>query len=100
MPNTPPGENSRKSSVFPCLSPICSISERSASPAWAAEGELDLNSLVFGAFTMEWPRGSGRFQEFPEIDRVAWFVLPAAREKVIAAQRAFLDRLADHVATR
>jgi predicted NUDIX family NTP pyrophosphohydrolase len=67
---------------------------------WAAEGELDLNSLVFGAFTMEWPRGSGRFQEFPEIDRVAWFGLPAAREKVIVAQRAFLDRLADHVATR
>jgi predicted NUDIX family NTP pyrophosphohydrolase len=66
---------------------------------WAAEGELNLENLVYGTFTMEWPRGSGQSREFPELDRVAWFGLPAAREKIIAAQRTFLDRLADRVAT-
>ncbi|NUS10756.1 MAG: NUDIX hydrolase, partial [Streptomyces sp.] len=45
--------------------------------------------------TMEWPRGSGRTAEFPELDRVAWFGLDAARGVVVRAQAAFLDRLAE-----
>ena len=64
---------------------------------WAAEGEIDLNSVVYGSFTMEWPRGSGRFQQFPEIDTVAWLDLRAARAKIVTAQRTFLERLADHL---
>ena len=32
-------------------------------------------------------------KSFPELDRAAWFELSAAREKIIAAQAAFLDRL-------
>jgi predicted NUDIX family NTP pyrophosphohydrolase len=44
---------------------------------------------------MEWPRGSGRIQEFPEIDRAAWFGLPEARDRLVSGQRVFLDRLAD-----
>jgi predicted NUDIX family NTP pyrophosphohydrolase len=47
-----------------------------------------------GHFTMEWPPRSGRVEEFPEIDRIAFFPLVAAREKVNPAQAAFLDRLA------
>ena len=66
---------------------------------WAAEGELDLTALVYGTFAMEWPRGSGRFQDFPELDAVAWFDLSTASDKIIAAQQVFLDRLADHLAT-
>ena len=42
---------------------------------------------------MEWPPGSGRVREFPEIDRVAWFSLRAARVRIKAAQAPFLDRL-------
>lgn len=61
---------------------------------WAVEGDLDPADVVPGTFEMEWPRGSGRIQEFPETDRVDWFELDAARAKVVAAQRAFLDRLA------
>jgi predicted NUDIX family NTP pyrophosphohydrolase len=42
---------------------------------------------------MEWPRGSGRLADFPEIDRVAWFSIDAARAKLVAGQVPFLDRL-------
>jgi predicted NUDIX family NTP pyrophosphohydrolase len=62
--------------------------------AWALEADLDPAAVVPGTFTMEWPRGSGRTAEFPELDRVAWFPLDAAREVVVRAQAAFLDRLA------
>ena len=61
--------------------------------AWGVEGDLDPAGVVPGTFQLEWPRGSGRMQEFPEVDRVAWFDLDSARAKVVSAQREFLDRL-------
>ncbi|MER6784557.1 NUDIX domain-containing protein [Streptomyces sp. NPDC000658] len=64
--------------------------------AWAIEADLDPASVDPGTFTMEWPPRSGRVQEFPELDRVAWFGLDRAREVIVTAQAAFLDRLAEH----
>jgi predicted NUDIX family NTP pyrophosphohydrolase len=61
--------------------------------AWAVEGDLDTGTAVSNTFEMEWPPRSGRIQEFPEIDRVAWFDLDRARVKIKAAQAPFLDRL-------
>jgi predicted NUDIX family NTP pyrophosphohydrolase len=61
--------------------------------AWATEGDLDPAAATSNTFELEWPPRSGRIQEFPEIDRVEWFDLPAARAKIKAAQRPFLDRL-------
>lgn len=61
---------------------------------WALEGDLDPAQVVPGTFEMEWPKGSGRIQEFPEMDRFAWFSLPEAREKLLKGQQPFLDRLA------
>lgn len=46
---------------------------------------------------MEWPPRSGRFAEFPELDRAGWFDLETARRKVLASQLPFLDRLAAHL---
>ncbi|MEU3860725.1 NUDIX domain-containing protein [Streptomyces sp. NPDC028722] len=64
--------------------------------AWAVEGDLDPGTIVPGTFTMEWPPRSGRRQEFPELDRVAWFGPDRARAVIVTAQAAFLDRLAEH----
>ncbi|MEV7861005.1 NUDIX domain-containing protein [Streptomyces hirsutus] len=64
--------------------------------AWAVEGDLDPAAVVPGTFRMEWPPKSGRMQEFPELDRVQWLALDRARELVVSAQAAFLDRLAEH----
>jgi predicted NUDIX family NTP pyrophosphohydrolase len=67
---------------------------------WAVAADLDLTLVVPGTFTMEWPKGSGQIQEFPEVDRAAWLSLEQARGKIVAGQRAFLDRLADQLARR
>ncbi|WP_416475712.1 NUDIX domain-containing protein [Streptomyces sp. LKA04] len=63
---------------------------------WAVEADLDPAAVVPGTFTMEWPPRSGRTEEFPELDRVAWFPVDRAREVIVKAQAAFLDRLAEH----
>ncbi|HEX8096231.1 NUDIX domain-containing protein [Jatrophihabitans sp.] len=68
--------------------------------AWAAEADLDLDRVVLGTFELEWPPGSGRFQRYPELDRVAWFDPEQARDRLIAAQREFLDRLVDRLTER
>jgi predicted NUDIX family NTP pyrophosphohydrolase len=64
--------------------------------AWAVEADLDPATISPGTFTMEWPPKSGRTQEFPELDRVEWLTLDRAREVIVKAQSAFLDRLAEH----
>ena len=65
--------------------------------AWAAEGDLDADAVRSNTFTMEWPPRSGRTVEFPEIDRAGWFGVDAAREKLVAAQAEFLDRLLERL---
>jgi predicted NUDIX family NTP pyrophosphohydrolase len=64
--------------------------------AWAVEADLDPATVAPGTFRMEWPPRSGRIEEFPELDRVAWFTVDRAREVIVKAQAAFLDRLTEH----
>lgn len=67
--------------------------------AWAVPGEgLDPSIFVSNTFTVEWPPRSGRQQEFPEMDRAAWFPLAAAEAKLVAGQVEFLQRLSASIA--
>jgi predicted NUDIX family NTP pyrophosphohydrolase len=66
--------------------------------AYALAGDLDPGDVRPGTFEMEWPRGSGRVERFPELDRVAWFTVEQARPRLVAGQRAFLDRLVEALA--
>ena len=61
---------------------------------WAVEGDLDADAARSNTFSLEWPPRSGRFQDFPEIDRAAWVPVDVARTKLVKGQVAFLDRLA------
>ena len=61
--------------------------------AFAVRGDLDLNDAHSNSFELEWPKGSGRVQTFPEVDRVGWFAVAQARTKLLKGQRPFLDRL-------
>ena len=62
--------------------------------AFACEGEADPGALTSNTFTLEWPPHSGQTQEFPEVDRGAWFPLPEALEKIHPGQAGFLEELA------
>ena len=60
---------------------------------FAVRADLDVTDARSNTFELEWPKGSGRMQEFPEVDRVGWFPVARARTKLLKGQRAFLDRL-------
>jgi len=61
--------------------------------AWAVSGDINASSVKSNMFSMEWPPRSGKQKEFPEADRGEWFSVAAAKEKITAGQRAFLDQL-------
>ena len=62
--------------------------------AWAMEGDCPASHcLKSNSFKIEWPPRSGKFQEFPEIDRAEFFPVDLARLKINLAQVPFLDRL-------
>jgi predicted NUDIX family NTP pyrophosphohydrolase len=61
--------------------------------AWAVEHDCDPAAIVSNVFAIVWPPRFGRQAEVPEVDRAAWFDLPAARTAIAPAQRRFLDDL-------
>ena len=78
------------------LDPLGDIRQRGGKRviAFAAEGDVDVQTMQSNTFEIEWPPKSGRMQSFPEIDRAEWFDLASAHAKILEAQRALLDRLA------
>lgn len=82
------------------LEPLGDIRQRGGKrvTAFAVEGDLDVDAVKSNTFEIEWPPKSGRMQSFPEIDRAAWFDLPAAHVKILESQRQLLDRLVDRAA--
>src|ERR1700712_1109990 len=62
--------------------------------AFAVHADLDVTDAHSNTFELEWPKGSGRMREFPEVDRVAWLPLAAAQVKLLKGQLPFLDALA------
>jgi len=61
--------------------------------AFAVRADLDVTEARSNTFELEWPKGSGRLLQVPEVDRVGWFALGVARDKLLKGQRGFLDRL-------
>ena len=79
------------------LEPLGEIRQRGGKRVvgFAVEGDLDAAAIISNSFEIEWPRGSGKMQLFPEIDRAQWFDLAAAHAKILDSQRPLLDRLAE-----
>ncbi len=61
--------------------------------AWACESDADPSAITSNDTQVEWPRGSGRFLTFPEVDRCEWFALGEARARINPAQAELLDRI-------
>jgi predicted NUDIX family NTP pyrophosphohydrolase len=77
------------------LLPLTPLKQRSGKiiAAWAFEGDCDPEASRSNTFSLEWPPGSGRQTEFPEIDRAGWFSLEEAKEKISSGQVGFLEEL-------
>lgn len=61
--------------------------------AWAWEGDADAARTISNQMRSEWPRGSGRWLTFPEVDRCQWFAPEAARARINPAQAELITRL-------
>ena len=69
--------------------------------AWGFEGDLPQGfQLKSNTFQIEFPPRSGKFKDFPEIDRAEFFPDEIARRKINPAQVPFLDRLREALATK
>ena len=64
--------------------------------AFAAEAQFEPDTIVSNTFPLEWPKGSGRIQDFPEIDDARWFAEREARLKLVKGQLPILDALVEH----
>jgi len=62
---------------------------------WALEKDLDITNVVSNKFPLEWPKNSGKIQEYPEVDKAGWFDIEVAKKKIRKGQIGFLDRLMD-----
>jgi predicted NUDIX family NTP pyrophosphohydrolase len=63
--------------------------------AWAFEGDCDITCARSINTHTEWPPRSGTFIEIPEVDRVEFFSIDAARVVINSGQARLLDRLLD-----
>jgi len=63
---------------------------------WAAEAKLDITQFNCKSyFEIEWPPKSGQRQKFPEADKIDWFEIGRAKQKIFKSQVGFIDRLAE-----
>ena len=65
--------------------------------AWAFEGDVDPSAIKSNLFTMEWPPKSGKFAEFPEVNRAEFFDLETAKKKINPEQVQFVAQFASLV---
>ena len=55
--------------------------------------DIDANKIKSNTFKIEFPKGSGKLEEFPEMDKASWFLIDDAYSKIFESQIFFLDRL-------
>jgi predicted NUDIX family NTP pyrophosphohydrolase len=81
--------------VYSKLQPLGCVRQRADKIVYgyALEGNFNVRAIRSNDTTITWPPRSGRTISFPEIDRAAWFAISLAREKILASQRPFLERL-------
>jgi predicted NUDIX family NTP pyrophosphohydrolase len=68
--------------------------------AWSVQCNIDTPAVKSNTFSIEWPPGSGKVREFPEIDRAEWFKISLAKRKILKSQLGLLEQLAGLIAVR
>ena len=57
--------------------------------------DFDLSKCKSNTFKLEYPRDSGKYQDFPEMDKYEWMDISKAKEMIIPNQLYFICRLED-----
>ena len=60
---------------------------------WYLQGDVDPAAVRSNLFQMEWPPKSGKNQQFPEVDKAAWYGLDEAKVKVHKGQIPIIEEL-------
>lgn len=81
--------------VTATLHPLASIRQAGGKrvEAFAAEGDLDVASIVSNEFELEYPPRSGLRRLFPEVAEARWMSLADARRMMLPSQLPLLDAL-------
>ena len=66
---------------------------RKSITVYLREGSFETADQASNTFEMEWPKGSGQMQHFPEIDRAEWVRIDQARDYLTKGQGPFIDRV-------
>ncbi len=61
------------------------------------KADFDLKNCKSNTFTIEFPKDSGKIQEFPEMDKYAWMDINEAKDKIIKNQLYFLNKLEEYL---
>jgi predicted NUDIX family NTP pyrophosphohydrolase len=61
--------------------------------AWAVEADCDASIIKSNTFKIEWPPGSGKEEEFPEVDRAGWFDAETAKKKILKSHAGLIEQL-------
>jgi len=64
---------------------------------YAMRGDFDASNIHSNTFRMEWPRGSGNMQSFPEMDRAEWMSIERASQMLVNGQVPILKALTDYL---
>lgn len=82
------------------LVPLAPVRQKSGKivHAFALEADFDLKHFASNTFEIEWPPRSGRRRAFPEVDRVGYFGIEEAMQKILAYQQPFICELLEKLA--
>lgn len=64
---------------------------------FATEADFQPERIVSNTFPLEWPKGSGTIQDFPEVDDARWVTEADARTKLAKGQLPILDALVERL---
>jgi predicted NUDIX family NTP pyrophosphohydrolase len=68
--------------------------------AWAVQSDIDAEAVKSNTFSLEWPPGSGKKRDFPEIDRAEWFRIDLAKRKILKSQLILVEQFEEALLSR
>lgn len=69
------------------------ISRKKLAIMFYTKADFDLSDCKSNTFELEYPKGSGKKQTFPEMDKYEWMDIDKAKKKIIKNQLFFLNKL-------